>query len=264
MKQQSTISLNPSFESTLEYEASVWPGVDRFKQRKVVPELIDDFSISGAELDLTLTELEWVNKYLGGLHTSVLPVYKYLQQHRHEKVTVADVGCGSGDALNRILQVCKAAKQQVRLVGIDANIHALHFAIKNHFQKEDVALMYADVLNEPENIPEADVYMLSLFLHHFGLGDIRKLLGCIAAKQPKMIVINDLERSRTAYGLFTILSKLKRTSFLSLHDGQLSITKGFSRKEMEKISAMIPGYTGTVHYKWAFRWQLVLIRDSED
>jgi 2-polyprenyl-3-methyl-5-hydroxy-6-metoxy-1,4-benzoquinol methylase len=262
MKQQSTISLNPSFESHIEYTAPVWPRVDRFRERKVVPELIDDFSISGDALDLTLTELEWVNKYLGGLHTSVMPVFQFMQEHRNEKVTVADVGCGSGDALNRILQVCKAAQQKVKLIGLDANIHALHYAIKNHFEKEDVALMYADVLKEPENIPEADVYVLSLFLHHFSFTDIRKLMENIADKQPKMIVINDLERSRTAYGLFTILSKLKRTSYLSLHDGQLSITKGFNRKEMEMISTMLRGYSGTVQHKWAFRWQLVLKRDE--
>src|SRR5688500_9977700 len=137
MRQQSTISLNPSFETPVNYHAPVWPKVDRFRERKVVPELIDDFSISGDALDLTLSELEWVNKYLGGLYISVMPVFQFLQEHRNEKMTVADVGCGSGDALNRILKVCKEANQKVKLIGLDANVHALHYAIKNHFETED-------------------------------------------------------------------------------------------------------------------------------
>jgi SAM-dependent methyltransferase len=260
MREQSTIYINPTFHEEVTFVPEKKHRVNRFKTRHVVPEYIDDFSISGDEHDLTLTELEWVNKYLGGLNSSALPIFKFMQEHRTEKFIIADLGCGSGDILKRIHEVCKAANQKVKLVGMDANIHALHYAIKHHFRTEDVALMYADVLNEPENIIPADIYTLNLFLHHFSFEEIQKLLEHLAEKQPKLIVINDLRRSRLAYGLFMLLSKLKRTSHVSLHDGLLSITKGFNRKEMLEIAEMMSGYTYAIHRKWAFRWQLVLKR----
>ncbi len=52
-----------------------------FKNRIVVPEYIDNLEIGGKKLEHTLWELEWVNKYLGGMNISVLPVIRYVKQN---------------------------------------------------------------------------------------------------------------------------------------------------------------------------------------
>ncbi len=226
----------------------------------VVPEYIDDFNMVGQALDLTLLEIEWVNKYLGGINTSVYPILKYIQEHLQRKVTVVDIGCGSGDILKKIQKVSKHVHIPVNLVGVDANEHILDFAREKHFQHQQIQFVKADVLLETEKIPFADVYMLNLFLHHFEMTDIRKILNNLLEKGPGLIVVNDLQRSRLAYILFTLLCKVKRTSTVTFHDGRLSITKGFDKKEMISMAEGISGYEYKLHWRWAFRWQLLLIK----
>jgi SAM-dependent methyltransferase len=233
-----------------------------FRERKVVPELIDDFKIRGKKLHRTLRELEWVNKWLGGIGTSVYPIYLHILKNHPDNLKIVDIGCGSGDILKKISDLGPKTNCKMKLTGIDANQHILDFARQTHFAAQPISLIAADVIHEPEKIDAADVYMFNQFLHHFELGKIQSLFNVIARYRPSLIVINDLERSKLAYHLFTWLCKIKKTSYLTSHDGQLSISKGFNEVEMHLMGNMIPGYNYTLKWTWAFRWQLVFKRDD--
>jgi len=231
-----------------------------FRNRRVVPELIDNFKIKGKKLEKTLKELEWVNKYLGGIKTTILPVYNFIRENKSDHLKIMDIGCGSGDILKKLSDLGLKTNCKMKLIGIDANQNILDFAKKTHFNEQPVTLTAADVMLEPEKIDAADVYMFNQFLHHFELGKIQSLFNLIARYRPSLIVINDLQRSRLAYYLFTWLCKLKKTSYLTSHDGRISISKGFNEVEMILMGSMIPGYEYELKWNWAFRWQLVLKR----
>ena len=38
--------------------------MSKFSHRKIVPEIIDDFDMSGKEMEMNLEEIEWINKNL--------------------------------------------------------------------------------------------------------------------------------------------------------------------------------------------------------
>jgi SAM-dependent methyltransferase len=231
--------------------------MSRFDKRTIIPEIIDDFEWSGKDLEQNLEEIEWVNRNLGGTAASALPILSYIQKNLRKNITIADIGCGSGDVLKKI-QIHTQPVKQIQLIGVDANEHIIQFAREKHFKDQEISFIHANVINQPQLIPKADVYMLNLFLHHFEENEIETILKNILVHQPSLIVINDLQRSRLAYYLFTLVCKLKNASFVTLNDGRLSILKGFNRSEMKKMANTTPGYHTRLKWQWAFRWQLLL------
>lgn len=228
-----------------------------FKYRHIVPEIIDDFNMQGNEMEQNLEEIEWINKNLGGTKTSAMPILSYIQKNLGKKINVVDVGCGSGDTLKYIHSSVNN-RGNVELTGIDANENIIQFAHTKHFLHSNVKFIHADVIHDAAKIPKADVYMLNLFLHHFEMPDINKILSNITQHQPELIVINDLERSRLSYLLFTLLCYFKNASFVTFNDGRLSIKKGFSRNEMKDMGKTTEGYHYRIKWQWAFRWQLLI------
>ena len=85
--------------------------MNRFKYRKIIPEIIDDFSWSGKELNQNLEEIEWINKNLGGTNTSACPVLFYIQKNLRKDLKIVDIGCGSGDLLKKIQLACERIKK---------------------------------------------------------------------------------------------------------------------------------------------------------
>jgi len=231
--------------------------MDKFAQRNIVPEIIDDFNWSGKDLEQNLEEIEWINKYLGGTRASAYPIWKYIQKNLQKQITIADIGCGSGDVLKKI-QEASAPIKKVSLIGVDANQHIIDFAHNRHFRENEISFVKADVINQSEMIPQANVYMMNLFFHHFEEKEIHTILQNILQKNPSLVVINDLQRSKLAYTLFGLICKLNNASFVTFNDGRLSIQKGFKRNEMTKIGKMAEGYHFQLKWQWAFRWQLII------
>lgn len=234
--------------------------MSKFSQRKIVPEIIDDFDMSGKAMELNLEEIEWINKNLGGTQASAFPILSYVQKNLGKELKVVDIGCGSGDTL-KYIQTAINGRSLVHLTGVDANQHILEFARKKHFLHDKVNFVHADIINHPEQIPPADVYMLNLFLHHFEMDDIQRILNSLVQFKPSLIVINDLQRSRISYLLFMILCYFKNASFVTFNDGKLSILKGFTRWEMKKMAKGLQDYSFKLSWRWAFRWQMVITRN---
>lgn len=234
--------------------------MSKFRHRKIVAEIIDDFNMSGKEMELNLEEIEWINKNLGGTQVSALPILSYVQKNIGKELKIADIGCGSGDTL-KYIQTAINGRSPVQLTGIDANQHILEFARKKHFLQDKVNFVHADIINHPEQIPKADVYMLNLFLHHFEMDDIQRILNNLVQFKPQLIVINDLQRSRISYLLFMILCYFKNASFVTFNDGRLSILKGFNRFDMKKMTSGLQDYSFQLSWRWAFRWQMVITRN---
>lgn len=231
--------------------------MNNFKHRIIVPETIDDFNWSGQDLDKNLEEIEWINKNLGGTRTSAYPVLSYIQKNLKTDIRIVDIGCGSGDLLKKIQLACEGVKK-IELIGLDANSNIIGFAKRKHFKEKKISFVHADIIREPELIPTADVYVMNLFLHHFEKSNIKIILNKLLSKNPRLIVVNDLERSKLAHWLFSLVCKIKNVSIITFKDGRLSILKGFNRNEMKEMASSLSGYKYALNWKWAFRWQLVI------
>src|SRR5882762_4126749 len=99
------------------------------ESRSTGNEIMDDLDCDGAVVFQTLRELEFINKYLGGNSVTVSGVARLLKDISvKEKLSVVDLGCGSGDVLKHIYRWGVKHNFQFSLIGIDANPNIISYA----------------------------------------------------------------------------------------------------------------------------------------
>ena len=82
------------------------------------------------------------------------------------------------------------------------------------------------------------------------------LLKQLASKAKLGLVINDLQRSEIAYGLFKLLS-ITISNQMIIDDGLTSILRAFKREDLENLSKNL-NLKSEIHWKWAFRYQWLI------
>lgn len=199
-----------------------------------------------------LKKLERVGAWLGGDAAT----FKALANMTPPPASILDVGCGGG-----AFAIAMAKRYpEAAVVGIEIDPLAIFYAQKN----------LAAAIGSPDNVrfelrnaPELceppksyDVITSTLVCHHLdddALVDFLKR-AIIAAK--RKVIINDLHRHPAAYGAFRTLCPLAFRNRLVLHDGPLSIRRGFQRNEWEKYlqQAGISEKKYRIAWRWAFRY----------
>ena len=191
-------------------------------------ELMDDFSMKGDLLRDTLDKLGNINKWLGGNRIILRLVADYGRKHNYS----------------------------FNLVGIDANQDAVDYATELSVDYPELSFRNEDVFSEAFQELDYDVVLTTLFLHHFKEEDIKTLLSNLSKKANLGIVVNDLQRSEIAYGLFKILG-LVISNHMIKEDGLTSILRAFKREDLVHISKAL-NLKSQIHWKWAFRYQWLI------
>lgn len=229
------------------------------KYRSQQTEIMDDFDFQGEEMKNLLGDLKTVNKWLGGNSISIDGIKKLLTGHQKETdVTILDIGCGDGELLRKCALYAKTNDLKFECIGIDFNENILKYAELQSKEFPNIKFRKVDVFLEEELIPNCDIAICTLFLHHFSNENIEGLLKKLLNKSRKGLVINDLKRSRMAFNLFKLSSKLFLKTKTAKHDGLVSIARGFKKPELQAISEKIPNQQSKIHWRWAFRYQWIL------
>ena len=125
---------------------------------------------------------------------------------------VLDLATGSGDLPVRLAYRARRAKVNLSLAGCDVSPTAIEIA-KQHAKKNSVNIEFFQRDIVLEELPEGyDVIITSLFLHHLTDPDAIQLLRRMAESAERLVLVNDLNRSRFNLGLVMIASR-----FLSGH-----------------------------------------------
>jgi 2-polyprenyl-3-methyl-5-hydroxy-6-metoxy-1,4-benzoquinol methylase len=221
-------------------------------------EIMDDFNLQGVEMQELLTDLKRVNKMLGGNAITLKGINELLKdQYTNNTLTILDIGCGGGEMLRQCAQWAHKKGINVNLIGIDANAHILKEAEKRSEEIKNTTFKVVNVFAEKEILPEFDIALCTLFLHHFKEPQIEDLLNRLTRKAKLGVVINDLHRSFLAFWLFRLYGLLFLKSRIARHDGLVSVARGFKRKELMRISEKIKG-VHKLKWKWAFRYQWII------
>jgi len=204
-----------------------------------------------------LKKLFFINKFLGFFRSTV-NILKKFSPHS----TLLDVGCGDGLFILNLSQSFPLMKMQ----GIDISQTAIDEAQQtlNTWKKTKPNLPVcfrwrpSDQLDIAEN--SFDIILLTLVCHHLQDDDLVVFLRQIHAAAGQAVIINDLHRHRLSYILYKFLSPLLLKNRLIIHDGLVSIRRGFIRSEWK----LLLNKAGIKHYqlKWRlpFRWQLILTK----
>jgi SAM-dependent methyltransferase len=232
------------------------------KQRSSELELMDlgMAYYESAQYEQCLKTLDAINTYLGGDRASFLLCKKLL----FEPGSILDVGCGSGSsALKFALRYPNA-----RVVGLDVDPHAIAHAnknlealrVKSGKALDNVSFVVHDPAKGLSHMSKSfDVVMLSLVAHHIKTSELVVFLRELSQVARRAIIINDLHRSRIAYGLFWLISRFFKSE-IAAYDGLISIKRGFKKSELEGIfrDASFSQDQYTIRWFWAFRWGITI------
>lgn len=216
---------------------------------------MDDPGIPPQVLHHNLGELDILNRYFGG-HSISLEGIKQLITDPKKTYHIADLGCGSGDVLKYIARWAAANSFTVKLTGVDINPDAIDYLKVNcsgHPEIEGVVSNYKDYL---ATVPKVDIVHCSLFCHHLNESELLELFQDLN-KYTSGFVINDLQRSPLAYWGAWLLPRLLNGTYLSKHDGPVSVRRAFTRDELLKLLHQAGVENVVVNWRWAFRYLVI-------
>lgn len=218
---------------------------------------MDDFTLKGELLRDTLDKLGNINKWLGGNRVTIIGIEKLLKNKPKDKTyTIIDLGCGHGDILRLVANFGRKNGYHFKLIGIDANQDAVDYANELSTDFKELSFRNIDIFSEQFEALDFDIALTTLFLHHFKNEAILDLLGNLSKHANLGIVVNDLQRSKIAYGLFKILG-LTISNDMIVQDGLTSILRAFKRKDLEEFSEKL-NLKSQIQWKWAFRYQWLI------
>ncbi|MDX5348389.1 MAG: methyltransferase domain-containing protein [Hymenobacteraceae bacterium] len=237
-----------------------------FAKRSEEPELMDELSLSGNALKQNLDELEVINKWLGGNEVVTdaldqlrqMPVFKPFSG---KQLKIADLGCGGGDILREVAQWSKKRQQPVALTGIDANAFMINYATGKCSSWPQIQLLQQDIFSENFKNEQYDIVICSLFCHHFTNQQLIQMLQQFYSQAILAVIITDLHRHPLAYYSIKWLTAGFSKSYLVKNDAPLSVLRAFRKKELEQLLLQAGIKNFRLKWRWAFRWQLILIKE---
>ncbi|MTI31934.1 methyltransferase domain-containing protein [Cytophagales bacterium RKSG123] len=226
---------------------------------------MDDLEFSGKEMDITLQELETINKWLGGNNITLNGVENILKHNPNPggKIKIADLGCGGGDMLKLLANWGRKNKLNLELTGIDANEYIIHYARENCKNYPEAQFEVLNIFDEAFEKHVYDIICCTLFTHHFSNEELVQIFQKFYRQARMGVTINDLHRHWLAYHSIKWLTYLFSHSPMVKNDAPVSVLRAFSKKDIKEIlrNAQITDYK--LKWRWAFRWELVIYKDEE-
>ncbi len=195
------------------------------------PELMDDPALDPAEHRRALAGLARINAVSGSAKV-LWPALRKLAIQHARPLRVLDIATGSGDVPLALRRFAENEKLPLSFAGCDLSAVAIEVATQS---SGTVQFFIHDVLKDP--LPSGfDAFTCSLFLHHLDEADVLALLRKLRAANPRLILVNDLERTRFNYAAVWAASRLFSRSRVVHVDGPLSILGAFTVNEMTAMA----------------------------
>jgi SAM-dependent methyltransferase len=188
-------------------------------------ELMDRPVDATAELEGNLSDIEFANRWLGG----IAPIRREVR--RTGARSILDVGSGSGDVARALVRDGRRRGADVRVTGLDHSAQMI--AIARCRTAVDDRLTF--VQGEGERLPFADgtfdVVTCTLALHHFEPPAARALLAEMRRVARLTPIVGDLSRSRAAYAATWLWVYATTRNRLTRHDAPLSVRRAYEPHE---------------------------------
>lgn len=230
-----------------------------FSNRSSTIEIMDDLACDGEVVFQTLRELDIINHWLGGNAVTINALRKSWKTIPKESIiTIADLGCGSGEILRIISKLAERENRKVKLVGFDANPHIIEFARSHSKEFSSISFETSNVFSHHFKRQKFDFILATLFMHHFGEAELIELLSSLKKQTQSAIIINDIHRHPLAYYSIKWLTQLFSHSAMVKFDAPLSVLRAFKKHELRGVVKKVAGNDYSLKWKWAFRWQLII------
>ncbi|HEX8237325.1 MAG TPA: methyltransferase domain-containing protein [Abditibacteriaceae bacterium] len=230
------------------------PQVDR-------EELLDLQRGTLSQVRRSLHDIRRINTYLGGASVVCNATMDMLQKHKMSSATVLDIGTGSADIPVRLVQLAQSRNIELRVLALDNNARHLQVAREDLDQQQllsaNVHLLQADAFCLPLADNAVDIVVSSLFLHHFRAPQIVQLLREFHRVSRIGWAMNDLVRHYVPLVFFRLTKPIFARSYITRHDGEASLRRGYTLHEMQRIGGDAPELRACVREHFPYRMSIV-------
>lgn len=196
----------------------------------------------------TYRQFKTINKLLSGWKSIYKAHIKPVLEQTSKSVTILDIGCGGGDIIRYLDNLCKKDGHIATFTGIDPDQRSME---------------YLNGLDWPENItfyptPSADlvtknqrfdIVISNHLLHHLEPENLRSVCQDAEILASQKVLFSDIERSDIGYASFKVIAPLLFRNSYIVRDGLISIKKSYRKQELlDKLPA---GWT--VQRRFPFR-----------
>lgn len=219
-------------------------------------ELMDDPQLSRERHEAALRGLSRINRFSGSARVLWNPLVQLAKEQNSNKLRVLDVATGSGDIPIALWKKATRSGLELEIMGVDISAQAVETSRRRaESAGAQVDFEVHDALSD-ELPDDFDVVTTSLFTHHLESDDIIKLLEKMGQATKRLVLVNDLVRSRLNLLLVTWASHLLTRSEVVHVDGPLSVRAGFTVEEFRGLAERAGLHDAKIDKRWPCRFLL--------
>ncbi len=224
-----------------------------FQTRSHQLERLDTGDYTTAEYDVCLSELRFINRWIGDIWALRKTLLREIEQAELREFSVLDVGAGSGELLREIAKYAKKTKRNAKLFGLEYNELSANSIVSESKNFNEISAIRGDGFSLPFADNSFDYTICSLFTHHFTDENVVKLLLEMKRVSQRGIFVIDLHRHTIAYALYKVFCVAFRISRLVREDGSLSVLRGFKPNELKDLAKQVKLENASVERHFPFR-----------
>jgi len=222
------------------------------------PEVMDQPGLDEDQHRLALAGLARINA-LSGTAGAVWTQILARLEPPPSPLRVLDLACGGGDVALGVARRARRCGYEVEVTGVDRSRVPVERAGRAA-QRQGIAAHFVcgDVLGEP--LPGGyHVVMSSLFLHHLEHAVAVALLRRMFAAASRLVVVDDLRRSRAGHLLALAGTRMLSRSAVVHVDGPRSVRAAFTAREARDLAREAGLTRIAVRRRWPARWLLTAV-----
>ncbi len=204
-------------------------------------ELLDEHDAPREDMERSLRDLRFINRYLGGVR-----IYRALVR-RFAPGAILDVGTGTSDLLESVAHI------RTR-IGLDFKIDHLLFLREG----SRVLRVVGDAQRLPFRDGAVDLVTSSHFFHHFSLKENEAILAESLRVTRKGVAVNDTRRHYIPLLLVLLLGALHLVGRITRYDAPASVRQGYTLAEARAVAARANRSRWDVVRMWPYRFAILL------
>ncbi len=207
-------------------------------QRVQDRELMDDPESAETELYRTLQQFAFINRHLARVRVILRRhIIHTMQTAPQRNYHLIDLGAGACETAVWLLRKTRklGLGRRLQITACDHDARVLAFARRNYGDEPGLTIVQANVLDLATTLPPADFIFANHLLHHLRDDEVHELLRNLTGSTANVILLNDLNRSRSSYFFYNIFAALFLRHSFAHADGLQSIRRGFRTNELVKL-----------------------------
>jgi len=230
-----------------------------FRHRERRPELMDDLSGGGPQLQEALVHLRGLNRLFGAAYPTLYGVKRLWREAGRPKVlTVIDIGAGSGDVNGRLLEWATREGVNLRLTLMDITEEAIREARLYYGNEPRVRVCRGNLFELDKE--SADVVTGTQLLHHFADEELERAVACMLNASRLGVVVNDIHRHWLPWSAVWLATRLISRNPYIRHDGPLSVAKGFRASDWKALRQRLHGVRMRSSWRPLFRYAVIIYK----